>query len=84
MPVRPLTSREARAVVDSVGHADHELGAGRDLHYVIERRSGDHLEGLIVTCDDVGVTLVDISTPANTHNSTTWEDVARVTVTGYS
>ncbi len=84
MPTLPLTPEEARALLRAAGDVDFDAGPGRDLYYEIERSSGGRLEGLIVAQDDNELTLVDVSTPANEHHTVAWNDIRRVSITGYS
>lgn len=84
VPSLPLDGKEARLLIEAAARADGEAGAGRDFWYEVEGEAGRLARGLIVDFDDSGVTFVDDTRAENTHTTVAWDDIARISITGYT
>ncbi len=84
MPELPLDAKEARLLIEAAAQADLQTGAGRDFWYEVEGAAGTLAAGLIVDSDDSGVTFVDDRRHENVHKTVAWDDITRISVTGYS
>ncbi len=83
MPTDPLDPNEARSLLEAAAKVDFDAGAGRDFHYSLALRDGGAVSGLLVEQTEKDVTLADVSTEANAHQTVIWADVASLSVTGY-
>jgi hypothetical protein len=84
VPKLPLNAKEAHLLIEAAAQADHEAGAARDFWYDVEGAAGTLAAGLIVDYDDSGVTFVDDRRDENVHTTVAWDDITRISVTGYS
>jgi hypothetical protein len=84
VPTLPLDAKEARLLIEAAAQADLHAGAGRDFWYEVEGTAGTLAEGLRVDSDDSGVTFVDDRAGENVHTTVAWDDIERISVTGYS
>jgi hypothetical protein len=80
----PLSGKEARLLIEAAAQADLEAGSGRDFWYEVDGEAGRLAQGLIRDFNDLGVTFVDDRGRENVDTSVGWEEITRISITGYS